>query len=134
MDFPNDKSYKINKIAITTIFVISLVVVLSGFPGTGGTEPKSSVSAEPKSSVSAEPKRVTKAEADEFMRNRMYQINQTLMKTKEADYNGTTLYLYMSVAENGMTCISTVSELALEVLAADCGETYRKIDEWNAIR
>ena len=44
------------------------------------------------------------------------------------------LYIYMSVAENGMTCISTVSELALEVLAADCGETYRKIDEWNAIR
>jgi len=33
MDFPNDKSYKINKIAITTIFVISLAVVLStGFP------------------------------------------------------------------------------------------------------
>jgi len=89
---------------------------------------------EPKSSVSAKPKRVTKAEADEFMRNRMYQINQTLMKTKEADYNGTTLYLYMSVAENGMTCISTISELKLEVLAADCGETYRKIAEWNAIR
>jgi len=89
---------------------------------------------EPKSSVSAKPKRVTKAEADAFMENRMYQINQTLMRTKVADFNGTTLYLYMSVAENGMTCISTISELKLEVLAADCGETYRKIAEWNAIR
>lgn len=84
------------------------------------------------SSASADSKKVTKSEADAFMSQRMIDTDQTLMKTKVREFQGSTLYLYMSVTENGMTCISSVSEHALEVLAADCGETYRKIEEWNA--
>jgi hypothetical protein len=40
----------------------------------------------------------------------------------------------MSVAKNGMTCISTVSEIKLEIISADCDETQIKINQWNALK
>jgi tetratricopeptide (TPR) repeat protein len=77
--------------------------------------------------------KVTFSEAEEFMQNRCNAINQTLMKKKSVNFNGTTLYMFLSVAENGYVCISSVSENALEVLAADCGPSELKIEEWNAV-
>ena len=55
------------------------------------------------------------------------------MKKKSVIFNGTILYMFLSVAENGYVCISSVSENALEVLAADCGPSEIKIEEWNAV-
>ena len=65
------------------------------------------------------------------MQNRCDNIGQTLMRTKTIDFDGTTLYAFMSVAENGMVCVSTISEHKLEVLAVDCGEAQMKINQWN---
>ena len=75
--------------------------------------------------------RVSQWEAQAFMEDRCNNIGQTLMKTKTIDFEGTNLYLFMSVAENGMVCISTISELKLELIANDCGSSDRKISEWN---
>ena len=77
--------------------------------------------------------KVTFSEAEAFMQNRCNSTNQTLMKKKSVNFNGTKLYMFLSVAENGYVCISSVSENALEVLAADCGTSEKKIREWNAV-
>lgn len=77
--------------------------------------------------------KVTFSEAEAFMQNRCNSTNQTLMKKKSVNFNGTKLYMFLSVAENGYVCISSVSENALEVLAADCGPSEIKIEEWNAV-
>lgn len=74
---------------------------------------------------------VTLDDARDYMENRCYESGQTLMRTKTVDFDGTTLYVFMSVAENGMVCISTISEHKLEILAIDCGETQMKINQWN---
>ena len=55
------------------------------------------------------------------------------MKKKSISYNGTEIYMFLSVAENGYVGISSISEIALELLAADCGPSDRKIQEWNAV-
>lgn len=77
--------------------------------------------------------KVTFSEAEAFMQNRCNATNQTLMKKKSVNFNGTKLFMFLSVAENGYVCISSVSENALEVLAADCGPSEIKIEEWNAV-
>ena len=77
--------------------------------------------------------KVTFSEAEAYMQDRCNSINQTLMKKKSVNFEGTKLYMFLSVAENGYVCISTVTENALEVLAADCGPSERKIREWNAV-
>lgn len=76
---------------------------------------------------------ISQSEAQVFMQDRCNSIGQTLMKTKTIDFNGTKLYAFLSVSENGMVCITTISENKLEVLAADCGEEQRKINEWNSL-
>jgi hypothetical protein len=76
----------------------------------------------------------TSYEAEQFMRKTCDNINQTLMKKKTVYLDGTKIYMFMSVAENGMTCISTVSEIKLEVMSADCDETQIKINQWNAVK
>lgn len=77
--------------------------------------------------------KVTFSEAETFMLERCNNINQTLMKKKTVTLNGTKLYMFMSVAEDGQACISSISENKLEVLAADCGEVYTKIEQWNNV-
>lgn len=70
-------------------------------------------------------------DAEMFMSRRCDEINQTLVKKAAVRWDdGTTLYAFMSVAENGSICVSMVSEHKLEVLAADCGGD-EKIDDWN---
>ena len=77
--------------------------------------------------------KVTSYEAEAFMQDRCKTINQTLLKKKTVNFDGTKLFMFMSVAENGYVCISTVSENALEILAVGCGPSERKIQEWNAV-
>ena len=76
----------------------------------------------------------TSYEAEQFMRKTCDNTNQTLMKKKTVDLDGNKIYMFMSVAENGMTCVSTVSEIKLEVMSADCDETQIKINQWNALK
>lgn len=77
------------------------------------------------------PPNVTLSEAESFMLDRCQRIRQNLVRKKTVDFQGTTLYMFMSIAENGMVCISTISEHKLEVIASDCGQYQRKVDEWN---
>jgi hypothetical protein len=78
-------------------------------------------------------KKITFGEAQTFMQNRFTNINQKLMRSKEVNFNGVKLYMFMSVPENGLVCISSVSENALEVFASDCGTAEMKVSEWNAL-
>ena len=84
-------------------------------------------------SSSSNEKLVTFSEAEEFMQQRCNAVNQTLMKKKSVVFNGTKLYMFLSVAQDGQACISSVSEYKLEVLAADCGEAMVKIQQWNEV-
>jgi hypothetical protein len=114
------------------IIVIAVLFVF-GFIGSV-TDDKTS-SSNSNSGVGSDSKitKVTFSEAEAFMQNRCNSTNQTLMKKKSVNFNGTKLYMFLSVAENGYVCISSVSENALEVLAADCGPSEIKIEEWNAV-
>ena len=78
--------------------------------------------------------KVTFNEAQSFMQNRCNSIGQTLMKSKTVNFSGTQLYMFLSVAENGEACISSVSENKLEVLAVDCGSAEMKVSDWNALK
>lgn len=77
--------------------------------------------------------KVTFSEAEEFMQQRCNAVNQTLMKKKSVVFNGTKLYMFLSVAQDGQACISSICENRLEVLAADCGEAMVKIQQWNDV-
>lgn len=76
-------------------------------------------------------KTVTFDEAKQFMKTRLSNVNQTLMASKTVIFDGKKVYMFMSVAEDGSTCISGVSEFQLEVMSTDCGNTEMKIQEWN---
>ena len=78
-------------------------------------------------------KKITFNQAEAFMLERCERINQTLMKKKSVSFDGTKIYMFLSVDENGYVCISSISENALELLGADCGTSDRKIQEWNAV-
>ena len=112
-----------------TRWVITGIIAVV-FVANSGSNSSSSPSENDSNSTSA---KVTYSEAEAFMQNRCNAINQTLMKKKSVNFNGTKLFMFMSVAKNGNVCISTVSEIALEILAADCGPSERKIQEWNAV-
>lgn len=79
------------------------------------------------------PVSITYNEAKAFMQNRCNELGHNLMKSKTVNFNGTKLYLFLSVAENGYVCVSSISENILEILAADCGPADIKIEEWNSI-
>lgn len=76
--------------------------------------------------------KITFDEAKIFMQNRCSTLGQTLMKSKTVTFNGRRLYMFTSVAQNGVACISSISEIKLEVIAADCGSPEMKVSEWNA--
>lgn len=80
---------------------------------------------------SNENRTITFEEAKQFIRTRLSNVNQTLMASKTVVFDGKKIYMFMSVAENGSTCISGVSEFRLEVMSTDCGNTEIKIQEWN---
>ncbi|TKS56283.1 hypothetical protein FCN74_07335 [Mesohalobacter halotolerans] len=76
---------------------------------------------------------VTFNEAEIFMQKRCNDINQTLMRKHVTNFNGTKMYMFLSVARDGNVCISSISENKLEVIAADCGPSEIKIQQWNAL-
>lgn len=88
---------------------------------------------QPVTTSNQEQPKVTLEEAKAFMQQRCNAINQTLMRYKTVDFNGSTMYVFMSVAQDGSVCISSVSEYKLEVLAADCGHVDVKIEQWNKL-
>ena len=74
---------------------------------------------------------VSFADAEFFMINHCYKINQTLVKNAAVRWDdNTTLYAFMSVGEGGRICVSMISDFKLEVLSADCGGD-EKVDQWN---
>ena len=77
--------------------------------------------------------KVSFSQAETFMRDRCKKTNQTLMKGKKSEMNGIKIYAFMSVAQNGMTCISIISENKLELINSDCGNTQKKINEFNML-
>jgi hypothetical protein len=61
--------------------------------------------------------------------------NQDLARYMATKVNGTVVFMFMSVAQNGMVCITGISELnPNEILSTDCGEANEKIAEWEAIQ
>ena len=77
--------------------------------------------------------KVSLKDAEVFMQKRCKTINQALVRKKTVNFNGTKLFMFMTVGENGNVCISTISENALEILAADCGTLRTKIKQWNDV-
>ena len=114
-----------------TRWVITGIIAVA-FVANSGSNSSSSSSSSGNNSNSTSAK-VTSYEAEAFMQDRCKTINQTLMKKKTVNFDGTKLFMFLSVAENGYVCISTVSENVLEILAADCGPQERKMQEWNAV-
>ena len=52
---------------------------------------------------------------------------------KSVNFDGTKIYMFLSVAENGYVCISGVTENELKVFSTDCGIAETKIQQWNAV-
>ncbi len=75
---------------------------------------------------------ISYSQAESFMQKQCRDVGQTLTNGKTVYFNGSKLYMFLSVAENGYVCISSVSEYSLEILAADCGPSEIKIEQWNA--
>lgn len=118
---------------IITSFFIILVIANAGNKNTSNTKQTEQSTTEQSTTESTIADKVTFAEAEEFMQQRCNAVNQTLMKKKTVTFNGTKLYMFMSVAQSGEACISSISENKLEVLAADCGEAMVKIQQWNNV-
>ena len=60
--------------------------------------------------------------------------NQELVKYMAVKTDDKLIFMFMSVAENGMVCISGVSEIKPdEILSADCGNADVKMAEWDAL-
>lgn len=125
-----------NKIIGSTLLVGAFLILAFG-----SDDSKKRSSSDKKSSTSSSSSsrnknnstraKVTFSEAEAFMQNRCKSVNQTLMRKKSVYFNGTQLYMFLSLARNGQVCISSVSENALEVLAADCGPSEIKYAQWN---
>ena len=113
-----------------TRWIVTVVIALIVFANANDDKVTSSNS---DSSKETTRNKVSFSEAEAFMQKRCNETNQNLMKKKSVNFNGTKLYMFLSVAENGYVCISSVSENALEVLSADCGPSEIKIEEWNAV-
>ena len=124
--------------ALYVSFITALALLSFTGCSTTPNETETSVNNEQESttelSVEDNTPTVSFAEAEAFMQNRCDAVNQTLVRKMRTRFDGTTVYLFMSVAEDGTVCVSSVSEYALEVLAADCGSLERKLEEWNNIQ
>lgn len=135
------KILKIVGIMVVSLFAF-LVILVVAFPSDSvATENASEDKASPvkqkqKESTPSEraPIRFSSSQAEQFMQNLCLDLNQTLMRKKTIYVDDRKVYMFMSVAENGMTCVSTVSEIKLEVMSSDCGDTQTKINQWNAIQ
>lgn len=125
---------KIKKIIIfPLILIFFLAISLATDDGDTKKDKKNKSDSKSKIEKKLKTKSVTFSEAKNFMQNRCNDINQTLTNSKTTNFNGTKLYMFMSVAENGYVCISTISEHKLDVMASDCGRAELKISQWNEL-
>ncbi len=135
------KILKIVGITVVSLFAF-LVILVVAFPSdsvateNASEDKPSPVKQKQKESTPSErvPIRFSSSQAEQFMQNLCLDLNQTLMRKKTIYVDDRKVYMFMSVAENGMTCVSTVSEIKLEVMSSDCGDTQTKINQWNAIQ
>ncbi|MFT7250665.1 MAG: F0F1-type ATP synthase membrane subunit a [Flavobacterium sp.] len=108
----------INKLMVIIVVAVLFIVFANVFSSSSETK-------------QIESKKILFTEAKEFMQKRLNDVNQELMGSKTVYFDGKAIFMFLSVTENGMTCISGVSEFKLEVMSTDCGNTDLKIQEWN---
>ncbi|MDG1842614.1 MAG: hypothetical protein P8I93_09730 [Crocinitomicaceae bacterium] len=79
--------------------------------------------------------KVTFLEAKKFMINRCSNINQKLIKSHQSKFNNTSLYMFFTTSTEhpNQSCVTSISENKLEILASDCKNTSVKISQWNQI-
>ena len=79
--------------------------------------------------------RVTYKSAYAFMKKRSNNVNQKLLKGYSTKFDGTKTYLFFTVpkVENGLACVSMISEYKLEVFAVDCKSYSTKKYQWLAL-
>ncbi|MDB4186300.1 hypothetical protein N9743_01415 [Flavobacteriaceae bacterium] len=79
--------------------------------------------------------RVTYKSAYAFMKKRSNNINQKLLKGYSMNFDGTKTYLFFTVpwGENGIGCVSMISEKKLEVFVVDCKSFSTKESQWRDI-
>ena len=130
-DSKKSKKFYFGCLAIILIISLSIVYFITSNTLTNSANDDELTSSSSNSKVKS--KKITFNQAEAFMLERCEKINQTLMKKKSVSFDGTKIYMFLSVAENGYVCISSISENALELLGADCGTSGRKIQEWNAV-
>ncbi|MBI49608.1 MAG: hypothetical protein CL850_04905 [Crocinitomicaceae bacterium] len=68
------------------------------------------------------------------MTERCNNLGQTLVDAKSSDAYPIKTFVFLSKGDNGMMCISLISENELELLATDCGIMEEKMSEWVAIK
>jgi hypothetical protein len=71
-------------------------------------------------------------DAKAFMEARCASVGQTLMLSKTTTFDGYKVFVFLSVAENGSACISSVNEYKLEVMSTACGNADIKMNQWNS--
>ena len=78
------------------------------------------------------PPAVSMSAAENFMIRTTNNTNQTLMRKKETKFDNTIIYAFLSVSnETGLTCLSIISENKLEIISTNCGDTNKKVREFN---
>ena len=130
-DSKKSKKFYFGCLAIILIISLSIVYFITSNALTNSANDDELTSSSSNSKVKS--KKITFNQAEAFMLERCEKTNQTLMKKKSVSFDGTKIYMFLSVAENGYVCISSISENVLEFLASDCGPSDRKIQEWNAV-
>ena len=78
--------------------------------------------------------KVTFEQARSFMTERCNTIGQTLVDAKSSDAYQIKTFVFLSRGDDGMMCISLISENELELLATNCGTMEEKMSEWVAIK
>lgn len=139
----NFSALKFSKQIIIYFIIFPIIIILS-FVGLGTTE----INEKPilvsviayfdntfnnKEKPDSKITKVSFSQAETFMKDKCKKTNQTLMKGKESEMNGIKIYAFMSVAQNGMACISIISENELALIKSDCGNSKRKINEFKRL-
>jgi len=77
-------------------------------------------------------KRLTLEEATLLASKHAEGAGQTLMKSKTQTFNGSKLFTFMSVAQNGWVCIFSIADYSEDILGINCGPSESQMDAWNS--
>ena len=106
-DSKKSKKFYFGCLAIILIISLSIVYFITSNALTNSANDDELTSSSSNSKVKS--KKITFNQAEAFMLERCEKINQTLMKKKSVSFDGTKIYMFLSVAENGYVCISSIS-------------------------